>query len=449
MGDDERTGIADDEASSGAPAQPRRDQPRVVRERRNPSEGGEQASGAAARPRARSILRWALWGGGILLPLLLCAAGWLYWKYHVGPPPFGNPSPIPKPASTKKGMVVQMPNGNLVGLLGTYDDELTAYLRLQYFRSLKQIADDPILMTTTEEGSGPRYRVYVVLKNDLLSQSKLLAELQVGRYIDSFATESPPRSEIEDWMKQTRLFDAAYQGPVKKRLLQLPRKELTSAVARFILFKTRTDRRVRERIEPAVTRAPSAADAREFAADMIDVAEFYDIPLDMLLGIGAMENNYLDVRGDLHHAVWKKHARKGDIVLRRSKGRVLVSNYSLGPWQITRETLRYVHGLYLRDTRDYTKLPERLRPSRTLDLDHIDTHVLTTYAGLLLRKLLDDYDGDVVKAQGAYNGGPGDPNLSYSQGVSMVSAYAHRILSMAAGRKGDSVAQRPVTIARR
>lgn len=336
---------------------------------------------------------------------------------------------------------ISMPNGNLLALVGVYSDELTAYLRFQYLQGLKNLAGSPILMTYKESDTGPQYRLYVVLKNDLFPQNRKLATLQTSGYISGYQFLSPPRFQIEQWMKQTRLFGAAYDRPVRKRLLQLPRKELTSAVARFILFKVRTDRRVREQIEPDLNRPLTPEDAHDFAADMIDVAKFYDIPLDMLLGIGAMENNYLDVRGDKKHAIWKKRAHPGDIILERRNGRVLVSDYSMGPWQITRETLRYVHNLYLHDHRDYSQLPERLRPPKRLDLNHVATETLTTYAGVLLRKLLDDFHGNVAKAQGAYNGGPRNPNLEYSQGVSLVSAYARKILSMAAARNNKSISQ--------
>ena len=60
-----------------------------------------------------------------------------------------------------------------------------------------------------------------------------------------------------------------------------------------------------------------------------------------------MENNHLDVRGDLEHKVWKRHAEPGDIVLKRKRGSVLVLNYSIGVWQITRETLRSAPSLYI------------------------------------------------------------------------------------------------------
>jgi len=319
-------------------------------------------------------------------------------------------------------------------------------LRFQYLQGLEELAGSTILMMNKESDTGPQYRLYVILKNDLFPQNEKLASLQISGYISGYQFFSPPRFQIVQWMKQTRLFESAYDRPVRKRLLQLPRKELTSAVAKFILFKVRTDRRVRAQIEPDLNKPLTPEDAGDFAANMIDVAQFYHIPVDMLLGIGATENNYLDVRGDLKHAIWKKHAHRGDIILKRKNGRVLVSDYSVGPWQITRETLRYVHRFYLHDDRDYSQLPERLRPPKRLDLDHVDTDILTTYAGLLLRKLLDDFNGDVAKAQGAYNGGPRDPNLQYSDGVSLVSNYARRILSMAAAGNSESIEQTKLKI---
>jgi hypothetical protein len=155
------------------------------------------------------------------------------------------------------------------------------------------------------------------------------------------------------------------------------------------------------------------------------------MPLDYFLGVGAMENDYMDVDGDLTHAVWKKRAQRGDVVLRRSRKRVMVSDYAIGTWQITRETLRAAHELYLHDKRDYSKLPARLRPPRELNLNLVSDSVLTTYAGLLLRNLLDHYGGDVEKAMGAYNGGVRTPNPAYANGVKTVADYARRILEHA------------------
>jgi soluble lytic murein transglycosylase-like protein len=65
-------------------------------------------------------------------------------------------------------------------------------------------------------------------------------------------------------------------------------------------------------------------------------------------------------------------------------------------------------------------------------LDVTNPHVLTTYAGLLLRDLLDRFNGDVEKAVGAYNGGPRNPNPEYAAGVQIVASYARNVLERVA-----------------
>jgi hypothetical protein len=118
----------------------------------------------------------------------------------------------------------------------------------------------------------------------------------------------------------------------------------------------------------------------------------------------------------------------------------LVLNQASGVWQITRETLRYAHKLYLKDTRDYSQLPPRLQPPKELNPDDVDPAVLTTYAGLLFRNLLDRFHGDVASAVGAYNGGPGNPNQRYEEGVRMVADYARRVMEHAAVLNGRPAA---------
>src|SRR2546430_3141571 len=209
------------------------------------------------------------------------------------------------------------------------------------------------------------------------------------------------------------MFDVAYGVPTEQKLESLSSFKLLPALAQFLIFKSQTDNRVLDRTDTA-PRPLTREQATQLATDILDVAQFYSLPLDYFLGVGAMENDYMDVNGDLTHAVWKKRAQRDDIILRRGRKRVMVSNYAIGIWQITRETLRAAHQLYLKDMRDYSLLPARLRPSRSLDLNSVDDAVLTTYAGLLLRGLLDHFGGDVDKAIGAYNGGVKTPNPAYA-----------------------------------
>lgn len=354
------------------------------------------------------------------------------------------PAPTPRPVIDAGQLKIASPSGALLGLVGTFVDELTAYLNFEYLRSLQQVDAQRVLLTATETGPSPVYRIYLALDDDCLTAVPYLAKLKAKRYIPDFSLIFTTRGQVDYERTQTKLFIAAYSRPVKSKLEALPPSTLAANVSKFILFKAKTDRRTREQLLPL----PSREEARELAADIIAVAEFYSLPLDFFLGVGAMENNYLAVRGDLEHKVWKRRPQSGDIVLKRRRGRVLVLNYSIGVWQITRETLRYAHQLFLSDKRDYSRLPERLHPPRELDLDKLNSHVLTTYAGLLIRDLLDRFNGDVSKAIGAYNGGPNSPNLSYAEGVETVADYARKVIQQAALMNGQSIAGTRLVIRR-
>jgi hypothetical protein len=317
--------------------------------------------------------------------------------------------------------------------VASFHDQLEAYLHFEFLR-WREARDGEdtsrILLTGEDTAAGRRYKIFVVTDNDLLSAVPQLAELQGRKLIAGYEFETWSQEDAYYYQKQSQAFDAAYDMPVEQKLESLSSFQLLPELAQFLTFKSQTDNRVLSGEDPAV-RSLTREQARQLAADILDVAHFYDLPLDYFLGVGAMENDYMNVDGDLAHAVWKKRAQRGDIVLRRTRRRVMVSDYAIGTWQITRETLRAAHALYLRDRRDYSKLPARLRPSRELDLNSLDDAVLTTYAGLLLRKLLDQFGGDVDKALGAYNGGVHAPNSGYASGVKTVAVYARRILEHA------------------
>ena len=72
----------------------------------------------------------------------------------------------------------------------------------------------------------------------------------------------------------------------------------------------------------------------------------------------------------------------------------------------------------------------------------------TAYAGLLLRDLLDRFNGDVALAVGAYNGGPGKPNARYEEGVRRVAGYARGVMERVAALNGETVLQRAWVLAR-
>lgn len=335
----------------------------------------------------------------------------------------------------------------VLGEVASFDDELSAYLWFDFVRSRPTVEQGQVLLTASERLKTPLYQIYLVMPNDAVTAIASLADLKAKGFIlahgDDLVFSNP--SEVEYARTQTALFLAAYNKPVQRNLEAFATKRLVPSVAQFLIFKSRTDPRIRDGQQIS---SLSREEATEMAADIIAVSKFYDLPLDVFLGIGAMENNYLNVRGDLEHAVWKRRAAKDDIILKRRRHRVLVSDYSIGVWQITRETLRFAHNLYRKDKRDYSRLPERLRPPESLELDLTDSHILTTYAGLLLRDLLDRFNGDVEKAVGAYNGGFRNPNLQYAAGVQQVAEYARNILERVTAINGSAIARTTLFIRR-
>lgn len=298
------------------------------------------------------------------------------------------------------------------------------------------------LLVTHESGPRVAYRLLVETTGNWLNLYEQEDRLRTPGYIRTWLpfVASPP-----DWKRyenQTRVFVAAYNTPVQQRLESLTPAQLQEFTRRFMLFKSRVDPRLRHRMNPPPPPiTPDMAD--QLAADIITVAEFYGLPFDLFLGIGAVENNYMDMRGDLEHGVWKRKAEPGDIVMRRRGSRVYVLNYATGVWQITRETLRFAHRLYLKDLkkgdRDYGVLPTRLVPPETLYLDEVNSHWLTLYAGVLFRYLIDHFKGDLEKAVGAYNGGVGRPNARYEEHVRAAAMHARRVLEQAAALSGQTV----------
>jgi len=339
---------------------------------------------------------------------------------------------------SEKRTVVRAPGHYFVAEVGKFDDEFFAYLMYDYFRGAKALQGAEALLTYVREDRSIAYPLLLVMPDDLLTGIPMLAKLQADDWFPDFTWRVADKRAVAVMRRQTETFVKAYSFPSYRKLEHLTQRELVEYTRRYIHFKSTVDLRARSRM--ALSTVPlDRKQAQRLAEDIVAVADFYSLPLDLFLGIGAMENNYLNVKGDIGHTVWKRKAEKGDVVVSRAKGRVQVLDESIGVWQITSETLRYAHRLYLRDKRDYTRLPERLRPPRVLNLNELDPDVLTTYAGLIFRDLLDRLHGDVAKAVGAYNGGPGRPNMQYSAGVRMAADYARRIMEHAAVLGGRPV----------
>jgi hypothetical protein len=358
-------------------------------------------------------------------------AQWAWEKYGPAPELAAPRLGLPVSGVEDGRVTVRAPGQRLTAELARFDDELTAFLVFDYLRTRRGIAEQELLLTHAEQRGGIVYSLVVAPEGDLLSGWARVYGVAAGLPFLRPAGVVVDGRVVREWRDQTARIVEAYHYPAYRPLEQLTDRELVSLTRRFIQFKSLTDPRIVGSLDPAPQHL-DRVESRALAEDIVRVTKFYGLPLDFFLGIGAMENNYMNVKGDLGNTIWKRRAGKGDVVVERRRGRVLVLNESAGVWQITRETLRYAHRVYLKDKRDYGALPEHLRPPRDLDHESLDARTLTTYAGLLFRDLLDRFDGDVGTAVGAYNGGPRNPNPRYEAGVRRVAEYARRMLEQAA-----------------
>ena len=376
---------------------------------------------------ARRTRRYAIL---LALCLMLAAGVAAVMGYRTWPRPlvFHRARCLPQVTFNHDRMVVAYPAPELAAQVGEFRDESLAYLYFDHLRTRPQVDSYKVLLSVTARAGRPVYRLWLTVNRNLLEAVPYLAGLESRGTIAGYQLQPLSDAQYEARRRQTSLFLSVYTCPVNWNLKDLSGAQLVRSLARFLMFKSETDARVRRRIPP-VPAELNLRQATRLASDIVRVARFYHLPLAAFLGIGAMENNYMSVRGDLDHAVWKRRAQKGDIILKRRRGRVLVSNYALGIWQITRETLRYAHQLYLEDRSDYSLLPTALCPARELDMNVPNPRVLTTYAGLLFRHLLDHFGGNVLLATGAYNGGMARPNLCYAKGVEQVAVCARSFLA--------------------
>jgi hypothetical protein len=390
----------------------------------------------------KKLLRYTLCLAAGLLAFAACG----YTDYRLWPldlPASARPR-IPVAVVQGKRLLIPFTPGVPAAEVATFNDQLEAFLRFEYLRGREAREGHDtshMYLTATNTKKGPQYKIFLVTDNDLLAAEPQVASLKGRNLITHYEFQTWSQKDYSYYQQQSHMFDVAYDVPTEQKLEAINSSRLLPALAQFLIFKSQTDNRVVDRSD-AAPQPLTREQATQLAGDILDVAHFYDLPLDYFMGVGAMENDYMDVNGDLTHAVWKKRAQRGDIVLRRTRKRVMVSDYAMGTWQITRETLRAAHQLYLRDKRDYSQLPARLRPPRQLDLNNVSDAVLTTYAGLLLRDLLDHFGGDVEKAIGAYNGGVRTPNPDYASGVKDVADYARRILEHASEMDGSGASTR-------
>lgn len=350
-------------------------------------------------------------------------------------------------------IAVRFPGQVLVAEVGECGAELPAYLLASQLRGTQALQGVEVLLTYRETILGPVYPIVLRLPNDLLTSVPLLARLRTQGLIPREDWRAVPQEVPALWQQESRLFAAVHD---RNRLARrTPRGPSTSPPFACLPQVPRPRRMAtvqgRTKSEPR-WRSASDDEPSQLATDLLAVARFFDLPLSLLLDTRAVDSISSSAGRSLGRAVWKEQAAQSDVVLKRRRGRVLTLDDSSGDWQVTRETLGYAHRRYLVDTRDYSRLPARLRPPRELRPKETPPRALTAYAGLVLRELLERQQGDVARAVAAYNAEPSDPDVRHEPGVRRVVLYARRLLDQASALNSgleDEIGSRAVSQRRR
>src|SRR6266550_679516 len=280
----------------------------------------------------KKLLRYTLCLAAGLAAFAACG----YTDYRLWPldlPASAHPR-VPMTAVANQQLVLPFTPGVPVAEVASFNDQLEAFLRFEYLRGREARAGHDtshMLLTAVNTKKAPHYKIFIVTNNDLLAAISQLADLEGRNLIAHYELETWSEKELSYYQQESHTFDVAYDLPTEQKLETINSSRMLPALAQFLIFKSQTDNRVVDGSQDA-PRPLTREQATELASDILDVAHFYDLPLDYFMGVGAMENDYMDVNGDLTHAVWKKRAQRGDIVLRRTRKRVMVSDYAMGAY---------------------------------------------------------------------------------------------------------------------
>src|SRR5579872_853161 len=242
----------------------------------------------------KSICKYCLFGGFVAC---FGVAAWVAYRVWPRTINVSLPSSLPQVELDGSRWAVKIRTGTLLADAADFDSELQAFLYFEYLRSHAGMTASDILLTASMNDGRPRYQIDLVLGNDLLSAVPQLATLRAKGLIRNFHLDSYAGQDVAYRRIQSDVFLDAYNPFTPPKLESLSSEQLLLPVTRFLVFKSATDGRVQQ--GSRLPQALSFEQAKLLAADILAVARFYQLPLDVFLGIGAMENNYMNVRGDL------------------------------------------------------------------------------------------------------------------------------------------------------
>ena len=270
------------------------------------------------------------------------------------------------------------PGMHLMADAGTFRDELSAYAAVREMRRRGTPAM-PLAIVHHDKAVAVRLE----LPNDLLQAIPLVNHLRTSGLIGEQDWAVAPTADVNGWRDVSTLFDQLYS--------EVP------------------------------LRSTRRAESAHVVADMLEIARFFGLSV-----------RYFQPVPHAHSppaSNWTRQPAAGDVVLLRIPGATLVADKAAVEWQEISEALAHAQAVLDSGSWDYSKLSSHLRPNGA----PADTRpeVLLTYAGALMRHLVDTAGVTAPETIAAWADRPDNPNVRHDPGVRRAALYARRVLAYA------------------
>src|SRR5574337_1469609 len=117
---------------------------------------------------------------------LLSLSAWVAYLTWPRKPAISVPPALPIIKVGNGALAVELRTDALLAKVGDYNSELEAYLHFEYLKAHAGLDGSRVLLTVKNAGSGPRYQIFLVLDNNLLSDVPYLGRLKGKGYIPDF-----------------------------------------------------------------------------------------------------------------------------------------------------------------------------------------------------------------------------------------------------------------------
>ena len=212
------------------------------------------ATAAASMGTIRRVLPNLLFFVGIALIAFAALAVYYFWPQELESHRYAC---IPPPEFVQGRLTLPYTDKYASAQVASYNDELEAFLYFQFLRGRTVLDRIRILLTAVPTETGSSYRIFVVARDDLLTDISRLGRLEGRRLNPTVRNHRPARSEFSHYENQSHIFEVADNIPVAQKLEALEPSQLESALADFLLFKSRTDIRVLDDMDLRRSHSPA------------------------------------------------------------------------------------------------------------------------------------------------------------------------------------------------